>query len=93
MSGIQCVGDQNVAGGRILSGDNTVFINGKPVAPVGSPVSCHNPGKGEHTHARTTNQGANFQVFVNGRQITVSGSIDSCGHPRYTPPGSTVGIG
>lgn len=94
MSGIQCVGDQNVAGGRILSGDNTVFINGKPVAPVGSPVSCHKgTGKDPHKNAVTTNVGVTSpQVFINGKPITLSGSIDSCGHPRYST-NFTVGAG
>lgn len=91
MSGIQCVGDENTAGGRILSGDNTVFIEGRAVAPVGSPVSCHTPNKGQHTSARTTNNGANYPVYVNGRQVTVTGSVDSCGHPRYNK--RTVGAG
>lgn len=92
MSGIQCVGDKNVAGGVILSGDPTVFINGRAVAPVGSPVSCHKGnGKDQHKTAVTTSNGTTHQVYINGKLMTLSGSVDSCGHPRYNT--STVGIG
>jgi len=31
------VGDKNSAGGRVISGDNTVFLNGKPIA-VGEKI-------------------------------------------------------
>lgn len=74
------VGDPNVAGGLIQSGDPTVLVNGRPIATAFSPVTPHAPFKGPHLHAQTTSK--DFQVLVNGVPVTTSGTIDTCGHPR-----------
>ena len=89
MAGIQRVGDENVAGGKILQGDNTVLVNGKPIAIENMPVSSHNNFKPPHTDARTV--ATNSNILVNGKRVVTSNDYDSCGHKRG--PGSpNVGI-
>jgi uncharacterized Zn-binding protein involved in type VI secretion len=86
MPGPVCrVGDKNVVGGIILSGDPTVLVNGRPVAVIGSKVTPH-PCCGAkgcppvHCSALTTS--TNATVLVNGKPIVTSGDLDSCTHSR-----------
>jgi len=77
------VGDKNSAGGKVISGDNTVFLNGKPIAVDGSPVTTHTAapfGKGNHTSSRC--RATETSVYVNGKRIIFVGDKDTCGHPR-----------
>ena len=77
------VGDINEKGGRVLQGDNTVFLNGKPIAVEGMPVSTHTAqpfGRGNHTSSRT--RATTSSIFVNGKRIIVVGDTDTCGHKR-----------
>jgi len=88
MATIQRVGDKNVAGGAILQGDNTVFVDGKAIAVENMPVSAHNNFKGPHVNARTTAKTSG--LFVNGKRVVTSDDVDTCGHKRG-PGSQTVG--
>lgn len=81
MAKVQRVGDQDSGGGKIIRGENSVKVNGKPVAVVDSPVTPHTPGKGEHNSAKTK-ANKNTTVKANGKLIIVTGDTDSCGHKR-----------
>jgi len=70
-------GDVNSGGGRTLTGDKTFLVDGRPVCPIGTPVSPH---ERKHYNARTA-QG-NKTYIINGKKITVVGNIDTCGHRR-----------
>jgi uncharacterized Zn-binding protein involved in type VI secretion len=74
------VGDKNDAGGSVISGDNTLRINGIPVAIDGSPVTNHPNHKGQHAHARCV--ASVNSIKVNGKRLIVVGDKDSCGHTR-----------
>lgn len=77
------VGDINEKGGKVLAGDNTVFLNGKPIAVDGSPVSVHPAqpfGRGNHVGARC--RATQSSIFVNGKRIILVGDTDTCGHKR-----------
>lgn len=78
------VGDRNSAGGRILRGDNSMIIEGRPVAPIGSPVSPHKPcpKKKKHCKAKTA-EGTN-SFYVNGKKVTIETNKDTCGHARVS---------
>jgi uncharacterized Zn-binding protein involved in type VI secretion len=82
---VQRVGDPNVVGGIILTGDPTVLVNGRPVAIIGARVTPH-PCCGAkgcppiHCAASTTS--TNYTVLVGGRPIVTTGDIDTCGHSR-----------
>ena len=87
MPGPVCrVGDQNAAGGVILSGDPTVLVNGRPIATVFAPVSPHPPCGGknaqQHCYAHTQQQAGT--ILVNGKPIATWPSVDTCLHPRIT---------
>lgn len=69
-------GDVNSGGGRTLSGDNTFIIDGRPVCPIGTPVSPH----GRHSRSKTAQGNKTF--ILGGRNITIVGNIDTCGHRR-----------
>ena len=74
------VGDVNSGGGRVLSGEPSLTINGRAVAVEGSPVSCHTNNRGEHTHARChTTQST---ITVKGKPIIFVNDVDTCGHVR-----------
>ena len=79
---VQRVGDANVAGGIILTGEPTVLVNFRPIATAGSRVSPHPPCPkgGIHCGALTTTKSP--RVLVNFKPLTTSGTIDTCGHPR-----------
>ena len=81
MPGISRVGD-DVGGGVILNGNNTVVCNGKPVAILGSQISAHPCcgviGCGGHCSA--TIVGGSNTVFVAGSPMIRAGDPASCGH-------------
>jgi uncharacterized Zn-binding protein involved in type VI secretion len=79
---VQRVGDPNIMGGIIMTGDPTVLVNGRPVATLGARVTPHfNCPKGK-IHCAATTTSTNYTVLVNGRPITTSGDSDTCFHPR-----------
>lgn len=81
MARVQRVGDQDSGGGRITAGENSVRVNGKPVAVVNAPVTPHTNNKPPHTSARTKST-KNSTVRANGKRIIVTGDTDTCGHAR-----------
>jgi uncharacterized Zn-binding protein involved in type VI secretion len=84
------VGDVNSAGGKVLTGDNSVRINGIPVAVDGSPVSCHAPtNNSQHVHARCRASVNNIRV--NGKRLIFVGDTDTCGHKRVQGSSNTNG--
>jgi len=81
MAAVQRVGDQDSGGGRILQGENSVRVNGKPVAIGDKSVTPHTNGKPPHTNAKTQAQ-KNHTVTAGGKPIVVTGDNDTCGHKR-----------
>lgn len=85
-TGVVRVGDANIGGGLVTTGDPTVLVNGRPVAVILSPVTphppCGAPGGQPHCAART--QPKPTSVLVNGKPIATWPSVDSCGHARVT---------
>lgn len=92
---VQRLGDADSAGGIITEGDNTVFVDGKPIAVQGKSVSPHAPfppsnSSPPHQCAKTV--GATSSIKVNGKNIVVAGDSDTCGHKRIGGSNSvTVG--
>ena len=81
MASVQRVGDQDSGQGRITQGENSVKVNGKPVAVTNTPVTNHPNGKPPHSNARTK-ASKNTTVKANGKLIVVTGDTDTCGHKR-----------
>lgn len=79
------LGDTNVVGGIVVTGNLTVLVNGRPITRLGDKVTPH-PCCGArrcpptHCAARTTS--SNFTVLVGGIPVTSLGDIDTCGHLR-----------
>lgn len=63
-----------------------VFVNGKPIAVVGTPITPH--GKVPHTGATMAEGSPN--VFAGGKPVCGSTHLASCGHPLVST--STVFI-
>lgn len=78
------LGDVNSAGGATLRGDPTFIVDGKPVSPVGTPVSPHAPCPLVPIHCSAVTTQGDQTFIIGGINVTVVGSIDSCGHPRVT---------
>lgn len=81
MAQVQRVGDSDSGGGQVTQGDNTVKVNGKPVAVTNAPVTPHPNNRPPHTNARTQ-ASKNTTVRANGKLIVVTGDSDTCGHVR-----------
>ena len=84
------VGDVNSGGGKVISGEPSLRINGLDVAVDGSPVSCHTNNKGEHTHARC--RASQSSITVKGKRIIFVGDTDTCGHNRVQGSTDTGGL-
>jgi uncharacterized Zn-binding protein involved in type VI secretion len=91
MAKVQRVGDQDSAGGRVTQGENSVRVNGKPVAVTNAPVTPNPNNTPPHTNARTR-ASKNTTVRANGKLIVVTGDTDTCGHAR-TGGSPNVNIG
>lgn len=70
------VGDSNDGGGTVTSGAGSVFVNGQPIALVGSPLTKH--GKGKHGGPQISS--GSGSVFAEGRPVAFVGSANNCGH-------------
>lgn len=81
MAKVQRVGDQDSGGGKITQGENSVRVNGKPIAVTNTTVTNHPNGKPPHSNAKTK-AGLNSTVKANGKLIVVTGDTDTCGHKR-----------
>jgi len=76
-------GDANSAGGKVLKGNPSFIVDGKPVSVDGSPVSAHRPFKKPHKPDGTPKTANGTQKFVvDGIPVNVIGDKDTCGHPR-----------
>lgn len=83
MPAVQRKGDPNGAGGIITSGDNSVLVNGRPIATPNLSVTPHppcGPRAPQHCVARTT--GGSRSVRVNGKPVLMTGDKDTCSHSR-----------
>lgn len=82
--GLVRLGDTNIAGGAVTAAgcDNSVLINGRPIALALGAVTPH----GKHGGPNLTQLIASG-ITVNGRPIALYPSVDSCGDARVT--GST----
>ena len=81
-NGVMRLGDPNVAGGIILTGEFSVRANGRPVATIGATVTPHPPCPKIPTHCKASTTINQFTVKAGGKPITTAGSLDTCGHPR-----------
>lgn len=69
---------QDIAGGLLKSPlVPNVFVEGKPIAVVGTPITPH--GKSPH-NAPVMSKGSP-NVFAGGRPVCGSTDLASCGHP------------
>ena len=87
------VGDINSGGGQVQYGEPSLTVNGLPVAVDGSPVMCHTPNKGLHTHAFC--QASQSSIRVAGKRLIFVGDVDTCGHVRIqgsANTGSNAGV-
>jgi uncharacterized Zn-binding protein involved in type VI secretion len=85
MPSVQRVGDQDSAGGVIIKGDSTVFVNGRPIAVEGESVTPH-PCCGARgcppLHCNAQTRATSNTIYVNGKRLVLTGDVDTCGHPR-----------
>lgn len=72
MSNIARVGD--VAGGVILTGASSVFINGVPVARLGEVIQSH----GDSPHNSAVIVTSSSKVFSEGIGVARVGDVASC---------------
>jgi len=72
---------QDTAGGTIISGAESVIVNGTPVARRGDNIASHAPyGPPHPPHASPVMVGASGSVFAEGRPVSRQGDNASCGH-------------
>ena len=67
---------QDAAGGVILGGSTKVFVEGKPVALLGSPVTPHD----EDEHENATMTATTTKVRCGGIAPVRVGDPATCGH-------------
>ncbi len=79
------VGDQ--CAGQIVTGANSVFIEGMPAAHLGSMVSPH--PYGDHIHTVSIVTGSN-SVFVEGKPLARLGDQAGCAVHKITSAASSV---
>lgn len=65
------------AGGKIVSGNMSVEINGLPVSIIGSKVAGH----GNSPHSSPSMVVGSSSVIVGGIGVCRTGDSASCGHP------------
>jgi uncharacterized Zn-binding protein involved in type VI secretion len=76
-------GDKNNAGGRVIKGNSSFIVDGRPVSVDGSPVSAHRPYEKPHKpngYPKTDNGTKKF--LVQGIPVNVVGDADTCKHFR-----------
>jgi uncharacterized Zn-binding protein involved in type VI secretion len=78
-----CRANIDSAGGVILVGNPTVFLDGFPISIEGNPVEGH--GNGEHNGPVMVQGNPNF--IIGGTPVCTVASQASCGH---TPSGSST---
>lgn len=75
-------GDKNSAGGRTLTGDKSFIVDGRPICPVGTPVSPHKPCPEVKKHCNAKTSQGTKSFILNGIKVNVKGHVDTCGHSR-----------
>jgi uncharacterized Zn-binding protein involved in type VI secretion len=82
MPGISRVGDQNQAGGAIMRGASSVFVNGIPVGLHTSSITPHAPWdrRSHPPHQAASTTDGSSTVFCEGVPVLKVGSGNSCGH-------------
>jgi uncharacterized Zn-binding protein involved in type VI secretion len=76
------VGDVNNGGGRVISGEPSVRLNGLDIAVEGSPVTPHPHPKGATQHDHAVCVASEQSIRIKGKRIIFVGDVDSCGHVR-----------
>jgi uncharacterized Zn-binding protein involved in type VI secretion len=76
------VGDVNSGGGKVISGEPSVRLNGLDVAVEGSPVTPHPHPKGAIQHDIAQCRASQSRITVKGKRLIFVGDIDTCGHAR-----------
>ena len=82
MPAVQRKGDFNLRGGIVTAGDNSVRVNGRPVATPNSIVTPHPPCPGNKRHCVAFTTGGSKTVRVNGKPVLLTGNTDTCGDKR-----------
>lgn len=70
------------AGGKLLEGSPTVFVNGQPLARIGDAVEGHGVG----IHAGPVMATGSSNVFANGIPACREDDVATCGHPATGSP-------
>lgn len=85
------VGIDTVAEGLLLRPpvSSRVYVNGAPIAVVGTTVAPHINFKGVHNVA--TMGGGSATVYAGGLPVCANGHLATCGHPLLAT--STVFVG
>lgn len=76
------VGDVNSGGGKVISGEPSLRLNGLDVAVEGSPVTPHPHPKGAFQHDIAKCRASQSRIKVKGKPLIFVGDIDTCGHAR-----------
>lgn len=75
-------GDKNSAGGRVVRGNPSFLVDGRPVSVDGSPVSPHKPCPEDHEHCHAKTAEGTTKFIVDGIPVNLVGNHDTCGHAR-----------
>lgn len=93
MPAVQREGDFNIFGGIIVSGDNSVNVNGRAIALAGTPVTPHPPcSKKAWKHCVSFTKPGTQRTFVNGQSISLTFKADFCGCLRIGGSGDVNAI-
>lgn len=72
---------QDRAVGQLVSGAESVIVNGDPIVRLGDLVQSHAPWGPPHPpHAAATMVSASSTVYAEGKLVCRAGDIASCGH-------------
>lgn len=83
------LGDATSHGGKVISGQSTYIVHGKPVAAVGDKVTCPKDG---HGGVCTIVEG-HPTLRINGKQVAFHGCHTSCGAALVSSMNGTHMIG
>lgn len=73
---------QDTAVGTIVSGAESVIVNGTAVARQGDSIASHAPWGPPHPpHAAAVMVGCSGSVYAEGKRVSRKGDAASCGHP------------
>lgn len=92
MPGVQRQGDFNMRGGLITSGDDSVRVNGRPIAVAYTLVTPHPPCPYEKKHCVVFTKGGSKTVKANGKSIILDLNTDTCGDFRLGGSGDVKAV-